>query len=142
MQWGGQYLFAGGRFATSDGRARFTAVEVPPRRAAEGRLALSTRRGKQFNSMVQRDVDPITGAGREDVLISPEDAAGLLLRDGERVRLVSEAGSFDGRARISPIKPGNLQVHWPEAQALLPAGNLDPASREPDYNAEVRIEKS
>lgn len=142
MQWGGPRLFEDGRFATPDGRALFTAVEVPRRRPAAGTFALSTRRGKQFNSMVQREVDPLNGAGREDVLISAADAASLGLRPGDPVNLVSGAGSYRGRARISPIKPGNLQVHWPEGQALLPASDLDPGSREPDYNAEVRIEKS
>ena len=40
-------------------------VEVPP-----GKYLLSTRRGKQFNSMVWKDVDPLTGAARDALLLS------------------------------------------------------------------------
>ena len=45
---------------------------------------------------------------------------------------------FVGRVRRSPIKPGNLEVHWPESNALLSAV-LDPDSLEPDYNTVVTI---
>jgi hypothetical protein len=38
------------------------------------------------------------------------------------------------------MKPGNLEVHWPEGMTLLPGGQLDPDSREPDYNATVVVE--
>ena len=37
-----------------------------PRAGPGDRFFVSTRRGKQFNSMVQRDVDPLTGAARDD----------------------------------------------------------------------------
>ncbi len=90
--------------------------------------------------MVQREVDPLTGASREDVLISPEDAARLHLSPGHPVRLVSEDGDFHGRVLLAPIKPGNIEVHWPEGMALL-STSIDGESGEPDYNALVRIEK-
>ncbi len=141
FQWGGPTLFADGAFATPDGRAHFSAVSPEERRAPPGMFYLSTRRGKQFNSMVQRAVDPLTGAGREDVLISQEDAERLGVREGERVRLRSSVGKFDGRARIDAIKPGNLEVHWPEGNTLLSREEIDRASREPDYNAIVSVEK-
>jgi hypothetical protein len=57
------------------------------------------------------------------------------------VLLRSAAGSFEGRARIAPIRPRNLQVHWPEGNALLPAGRGDPRSGIPDYNAVVEVER-
>jgi anaerobic selenocysteine-containing dehydrogenase len=115
---------------------------VPPaRRAPAGAFYVSTRRGKQFNSMVQREKDPLTGARREDVLLSPEDAARLGLRDGDAVRLRSRAGTFTGRARVDRIKPGNLEVHWPEGNGLLSREEIDLASREPDYNAIVTLER-
>ena len=119
FQWGGPRLFADGRFHTADGKARFSAVTPPERRAAPGQVYVSTRRGKQFNSMVQHRVDPLTGAAREDVLMSAEDAARLRIADGDRVRLTSAAGRFEGRARIDAIKPGNVEVHWPEGNGLL-----------------------
>ncbi len=141
LQWGGPRLFADGRFGTPDGKAQFAPVGEPRQEATDGTLYVSTRRGKQFNSMVQRERDPLTGAAREDILISREDAERLGIRDGEPIRLTSSAGSFTGRARIDRIKPGNLEVHWPEGNCLLARDRLDAASREPDYNARVMVEK-
>ena len=91
--------------------------------------------------MVQRERDPLTGASRHDVLMSEEDARGLSLAAGEAIRLVSDSGEFRGQVLIAPIKPGNLEVHWPEGMALLPGGAVDPESHEPDYNALVTVEK-
>jgi molybdopterin-dependent oxidoreductase alpha subunit len=142
LQWGGPRLFEGGPFATPDGKARFSVVPLRERGAPEGAFYVSTRRGKQFNSMVQREVDPLTGAARDDVLISPEDAARLGIGDGDRIRLTSPVGSFAGRARLDRIKPRNLAVHWPEGNCLLSREEIDAASHEPDYNAVVRLEKA
>jgi molybdopterin-dependent oxidoreductase alpha subunit len=141
VQWGGPRLFADGRFHTADGKARFSAVTPPERRATDGQLYVSTRRGKQFNSMVQHAVDPLTGAARDDVLISTEDAARLQIASGDRIRLTSAVGRFEGRARIDAIKAGNLEVHWPEGNGLLSREEIDAASKEPDYNAVVRVER-
>jgi predicted molibdopterin-dependent oxidoreductase YjgC len=136
VQWGGPRLYDDGRFATADGKARFAAILVGGRTRTDG-FAVSTRRGKQFNSMVQRDVDPLTGAARDEILISAEDLTRLALTDGATVRLESSTGSFTGRLRQAPIKPGNLEVHWPEGNALLSSAAIDPESHEPDYNAVV-----
>ena len=141
FQWGGPMLFADGRFHTPDGKARFRASLPPERRAGPGQLYVSTRRGKQFNSMVQHAVDPLTGAAREDVLISAEDAARLRIANGDRIRLTSTSGRFEGTARIDAIKPGNLEVHWPEGNCLLSREEIDTASKEPDYNAVVDLER-
>jgi molybdopterin-dependent oxidoreductase alpha subunit len=140
VQWGGPRLFADGRFATPDGRARFSVVRPTGRRLAAGRFFVSTRRGKQFNSMVHRDRDPLTGAARDEVLMNADDARALGLAAGSPVRLVSAHGAFEGRVRLAPIRPGNLEVHWPEGNALLDPARLDPVSKEPDYNAEVVVE--
>jgi predicted molibdopterin-dependent oxidoreductase YjgC len=147
VQWGGRVLYGDGRFATPDGKAHFAAVVA--RRSARAAAApgsaptfvVSTRRGKQFNAMVQRDVDPLTGAGRDGVFISDDDLQRLGLRAGDRVRLRSPHGTFTGRLLRAPIKAGNLEVHWPEGNVLLSASALDPESLEPDYNAQVSIEK-
>ncbi len=140
VQWGGRRLYADGRFATADGRAHFAPVALRSRTLAEGRFFVSTRRGKQFNSMIQRDVDPLTGADRDDILISDADLARLGRTAGDRVRLRSATGVFDGRLRPAPIRDGNLEVHWPEGNALLAGAPHDPESLEPDYNAVVTIE--
>ncbi len=142
FQWGGKRLFADGKFATDDGKARFSVVVPKERRAPAGMLYVSTRRGKQFNSMVQKAVDPLTGASRDGVLISQEDAARLGVREGEPIRLTSQHGTYTGVARIDKIKPGNLQVHWPEGNCLLSMEDIDVASGEPDYNAVVTVERA
>ncbi|HKF57274.1 MAG TPA: molybdopterin dinucleotide binding domain-containing protein, partial [Blastocatellia bacterium] len=100
---------------------------------------LSTRRGKQFNSMIQRDRDPLTGARRDDVLMNPEDAASLGVEDGDSLLLRSDAGEFRGRCRIAPITNGNVQAHWPEANPLIKGGLCDPECGIPDYNTLVHI---
>jgi molybdopterin-dependent oxidoreductase alpha subunit len=140
VQWGGARLYADGRFATPDGKARFTPVRIGRHDPSDG-FSVSTRRGKQFNSMVQRDVDPLTGAARDDIMISAEDLTRLAMADGATVRLRSSAGTFTGRLRTAPIRPGNLEIHWPEGNALLSGAVIDPESFEPDYNAVVRIER-
>jgi anaerobic selenocysteine-containing dehydrogenase len=89
---------------------------------------------------VQRERDPLTGALREDVLMAREDAERLGLRDGDRVRLRSASGTLAARVKLDAVKPGNLQLHWPEANVLLSREEIDQASREPDYNAVVTLE--
>ena len=54
VQWGGRLLYEDGRFATSDGKAHFAPVTLRGRAPPTGTFVVSTRRGKQFNSMVQR----------------------------------------------------------------------------------------
>jgi anaerobic selenocysteine-containing dehydrogenase len=92
--------------------------------------------------MVQRSIDPLNGTSRDDILISREDANRLGVEDREQIRLISNVGNYVGRARIDKIKPGNLEVYWPEGNCLLSRDEVDIASREPDYNAVVRIEKA
>ncbi len=141
VQWGGERLFENGHFATPDGKAHFSVVSLPKRPPHEGFFHLSTRRGKQFNSMVQRESDPLTGASRHDVLMSKYDARNLSLAEGDPIRLLSESGEFRGQVKLAPIKPGNLEVHWPEGTALLSGDEVDNESQEPDYNAFVRVER-
>ncbi len=139
VQWGGRRLCEGGVFATRDGKAAFATLQPPATALPPGRFFLSTRRGKQFNSMVQADRDPLTGARRDDVLISPEEASALGLAEGDPVLLRSAAGEFRGRLKFMPIQPRNLQVHWPEGNVLIARGRVEPLSGIPDYNAVVEL---
>jgi len=138
VQWGGRRLYVDGRFATDDRRARFLVTLLRGIETSPEQFVVSTRRGKQFNSIVQRETDPLTGFGRDDVLISEADLARLSLGEGERVELRSANGSYRGRLRRAPIRDGSLEVHWPEGNTLLGTG-LDPESLEPDFNAVVTI---
>ncbi len=137
VQYGGRHLLVD-RCSTPDGKGHFTVVELPEEKVQNGRFLLSTRRGKQFNSIINADVDPLTGAHRDDVLMATEDAARLGLQTGDAITLRNELGQFRGRVRVDRIKPGCLQAHWPEANVLIPAGRLD-ASGIPDYNATVDL---
>ena len=139
VQWGGPRLCENGQFPTPDGRARFTPLLPPEFDLPEGAFLLSTRRGKQFNSMVLRDVDPMVGAPRDAILMSEEDARGLGVRDGDPVEVRSDVGRYVGTAYVTRIKPRNLQMYWPEANAVLRRGILDPECGMPDYNAVVRL---
>jgi anaerobic selenocysteine-containing dehydrogenase len=122
------------------GRARFTVVTLPEITIPAGRFHLSTRRGKQFNSMAYGNRDFLTGStDRRDVLIHPEDARRLGIGDGQEILLRSETGEWKGIARFGPMKTRHLQAHWPEANVLI-SRRFDPVSGEPDYNALVTLE--
>jgi predicted molibdopterin-dependent oxidoreductase YjgC len=139
IQWGGAMLCQDAQFPTADGRAHFIPLTPPDVVIPEGWLMLSTRRGKQFNSMVQGQRDPLVGALRDDVLISAEDAAALGLAEGAPLLLRSEVGELRGRCKIARIKPRNVQVYWPEANVLLRRGATDPVCGIPDYNTLVQV---
>lgn len=141
FQWGGATLYADGRFPVAGGRARFSPVAPKGRSRKPGHYWVSTRRGKQFNTMVHGAVDPLLGAGRRDILMAESDAEELGLREGAHIRLTSPHGVFEGPVRLAPLRPGNLEVYWPESNAILPDAAVDPASLQPDYNAQVRVER-
>ncbi|MEH1885364.1 FdhF/YdeP family oxidoreductase [Nostoc sp.] len=140
FQYGGSHLCFGWNFPTADGKAHFGVLLPRQRELPEGYFLVATRRGKQFNSMVQERKDAITGAVREAVLINAGDAALLGLKDGDKVILKNDLGELLCQVYIAPIQSGNLQVHWPEGNVLL-----DKSKRSlegvPDYNAIVRLEK-
>jgi molybdopterin-dependent oxidoreductase alpha subunit len=142
VQWGGRHLCADGAFPTPDGRGRFTPLQPEALRLPIGAFTVATRRGKQFNSMVYAEVDPLTGATRDAVYIDEADAAALGGVDGTPVRLTSDAGSFDGRLKLVRLPRRSLQVHWPEGNVLVGGGadHREPRSKVPDYNAVVLVE--
>ncbi len=141
FQWGGPHLAPGGVFPLPGGKARFVKIAPPSFERPEGAFFLGTRRGKQFNSMVQKDVDALTGAARDHVFVAPEDARRLGLRADEPIVLRSAHGEMQGRVFLAGVAPGSLQAHWPEANVLIGDRVVDPGSGVPDYNAWVRIEK-
>jgi molybdopterin-dependent oxidoreductase alpha subunit len=163
VQYGGPHLCADWKFPTADGKAHFRAVTLPPRAGRsdgvmEHRMdgkqdttipllhysngfIVSTRRGKQFNSLVYAEIDPINGAGRDAVLMNPEDAASLHLVNGDRVALVNDIGRYEGRVFLAPIARGNLQIHWPEGNIIIRRGVVDKSGGVPDYNACVMLQR-
>jgi molybdopterin-dependent oxidoreductase alpha subunit len=149
VQWGGARLCERDgtpHFDLPGGRAHAAVVPLeaslfapPEAPLPDDRFRISTRRGKQFNSMIWEDRDSLTGASRDDVLISAEDVARLGLREGQRVRLRSDVGEMEAHVRTAPILARNLQVHWPEGNVLIRRGRVDPRCGEPDYNAVVEV---
>jgi predicted molibdopterin-dependent oxidoreductase YjgC len=140
VQWGGRRLAEGGNFPLPDGRARFVPVAPTTHTVPDGSFMLSTRRGKQFNTMVHEQKDPLTGALRDALFMADADIEGLGLRDGDRVVVRSAHGELTARLHASAIRPGNVQVFFPEGNVLLAAGRRDPVSGVPDYNAVVTVE--
>jgi molybdopterin-dependent oxidoreductase alpha subunit len=155
FQYGGQHLCADWKFPTPDGKAHFRPVplpllfasisgEQPIEESALSRreFSVSTRRGKQFNSLIYAEVDPLNGATRDAVLMNPDDAAQFHLIQNDLVVLKNDVGSFTGRVFLAPIARGNLQVHWPEGNVIIRRGVVDAAGGVPDYNARVRVRKA
>jgi len=169
IQYGGPHLCANFQFATPDGKAHFRAVPLPENgmheEARGGRaqpglptappnqtsgsdstngaylFKVSTRRGKQFNSLIYAEIDPINGASRDAVLMNPDDAAGLHLLQNDRIALTNDLGRYEGRVFLAPIARGNLQIHWPEGNIIIRRGVTEPASGVPDYNAKAKVVK-
>ena len=140
IQYGGPLLCEDGVCdGLPDGRARFVPIIVAATTRAADEFVVTTRRGKQFNSMTQSTTDALTGtSGRDAVFMAAADAARLGLAEGAPLELASALGRFSGRCRLARVKPGTLQVYWPEGNVLI-GRRLDPASGEPDYNAVVRV---
>ncbi|MBI1798968.1 MAG: FdhF/YdeP family oxidoreductase [Candidatus Eisenbacteria bacterium] len=140
VQWGGERLFADGFARMPDGRARFSVVDVPEIVIPPGWFYLTTRRGKQFNSMSYGDRDHLMGSStRRDVLMNLDDARSLGVADGAEILLRSDVAQWIGVARHAPIKSRQLQAYWPETNVLIPR-RFDPESGEPDYNVMVTVE--
>ncbi len=139
FQWGGPRLCDRWVFPTADGRAHFNPVEPPELSLGDGRFILSTRRGKQFNSMIVKERDPLTGTHRDAIFIAREDAAALGVDEGDPVVVRSDHGEMTARVHVAQIKPRNVQMFWPEANVLIRPGLRDPVALIPDYNAVVEI---
>ena len=139
VQWGGPMLCADGVFPTPSGRAKFSAVTpsivLPP----PGEFLLSTRRGKQFNSMIFREKDSLTGASRGAVLLAASDIEMLGLSNGDQVEVCSRHGRMVGNLRESRMRPGNAQVFFPEGNVLFASGAGDAESGMPSYTEVVKI---
>lgn len=139
FQYGGRQLCADGQFPLAEGRGRFTTPALPELAPDDGTFHLSTRRGKQFNTLIYAEVDPLNGAPRDAVLMAADDAAALHLIHGDRIELTNALGRYKGTVFLAPIAPGSLQIHWPECNHLLPRESMELASHTPSYTARVRV---
>jgi anaerobic selenocysteine-containing dehydrogenase len=143
------------RFATVDGRARFTvnALEYPviPR----GRLLLQTLRSHdQYNTTIYGKDDRYRGihGGRRVVLVNAKDIVTLGFAENDVVDLVSEWTRSDGtieerRAeefRIFAYRTprGNAAAYYPETNVLVPLDSVADVSGTPTSKSViVRLER-
>lgn len=142
FQYGGPHLCADWKFHTADGKAHFRPVPLPENDRKAGEFKVSTRRGKQFNTLIYAEIDPLNKAPRDAVLMSPDDAAAMHLVHEDIIVLKNDLGEYKGRVFLAPIAPGNLQIHWPEGNVIVHRGIVDPGGMVPDYNAWVTVEKA
>lgn len=139
---------------TRTGKAEFTLPTVMAANDIEeapGRFNLITMRSNdQFNTTIYGFDDRLRGleGSRDIVLVNPADMRRLDLAEGERVRLVSDAG--DGVSRqvehlaVTPfdLPDGCIGGYYPEMNPLAPLWRHDMASRTPaSKGIPVRIEK-
>ena len=96
VQYGGALLCRDGVCDDlPDGRARFVPITIASSTRAPDEFLVTTRRGKQFNSMTHSDRDALTGTHwRDAVFMAPVDAARLGLAEGAPLELVSTLGRF------------------------------------------------
>jgi molybdopterin-dependent oxidoreductase alpha subunit len=124
-----------------DQKARFSVLVPQNDILKPGEFYLTTRRGKQFNSIIYGKDDPLIGSKRRDeIYLNPDDAEKLKIREGDSILLKSCTGEYSGVCRIGALHPKTVQVFWPEANVLI-SRRLDPVSHEPDYNTIVTIER-
>ena len=141
------------RFTTSDGRARFVAVDHQPvdddLRADAPVYLLTGRVLQHYQSGAQtRRVPELAGAVPEAYIeIHPDLAARLGITDGDRVRLTSARGTATAPARITrTVRPDCvfMPFHWAGTASanLLTNDALDPISRMPELKVcAVRVER-
>ena len=142
FQWGGAWLCEEGICPTPDGRGQLLPIELPELRKPEGHFMVTTRRGKQFNSMIYSDTDPFNDADRYDVLMNGEDAGSLGLKAGDAIVVYNRYGLMHGRVKPVAIRGGNIEVHWPEGNSLIPKGVYEPHAGIPEYNIAAVVEKA
>ncbi len=143
------------RFATADGRARFTVNPLEYPRIPRGRLLLQTLRSHdQYNTTIYGKDDRYRGirGGRRVVLVNPKDIAALGLAEGEIVDLVSEWTDASGRREerraeefriIGYSTPrGNAAAYYPETNVLVPLDSVADVSGTPTSKSiVVRLER-
>ncbi len=133
FQYGGERLCEGWRFETPDGKARFHVAPLTRLELAGEEFIVVTRRGKQFNSIVHEDVDPLTRHARDAVLMHQGDIVRLGLAEGDEVVVENAVGRLRGRVVAAPVAVGSVHLHWPEANVLVDPHARSPLAKIPAY---------
>lgn len=137
--WGGDRLFSDMKFTTPDGKAKFVLPEIRCYETTSKEFILSTRRGRQFNSMILENEDPMTGGSdRHTLFINSHDAETYGFQEGAEVTVISAFGKVECILKYVDVAKGTVQMFWPESNVLIPT-EIDPISGEPDYNVRVSL---
>ncbi len=147
----GTVVMFGEKFNTPDGLAHLVPAEWLPAKelpSAEYPFVLNTGRLLQHwhtGSMTRRSYALDAISPRAEVYLSPDDAAGLGLADGEMARVSSRRGTIELAVRVSHREAsGNcfIPFHFREAAAnLLTIDEIDPWGKIPEFKfCAVRIE--
>lgn len=142
FQWGGAWLCENGICPTPDGKGNLLAIDIPENRRIEGQFYVTSRRGKQFNSMIYSEKDPFNGGHRYDIFMNANDAAKLDIKEGDLIVTYNQFGTYQGNAKFEDISSGNVAVYWPEGNVLLPKGVYEKYSQIPEYNTAIIVEKA
>ncbi len=147
-------LYADGLFQTADKKARFFAVEcedAPEPVTAQFPFILNTGRTvEHWHTRTKTGMVPILQKLSPEAWLemNPRDAKKLGLKQGKKVRVVSQRGAVEKLTlRITEIiAPGQvfMPFHFAETNANNLTLNLaDPISREPNYKqCAVRVERA
>jgi anaerobic selenocysteine-containing dehydrogenase len=96
---------------------------------------MTLRSEGQFNTVVYEEEDLYRGNQRRDVvMMAAEDAAERGIAEGDRVVVATETGRLEVSAAIVGLRPGNLAMYYPEANALVPR-RLDARSKTPAFKS-------
>jgi molybdopterin-dependent oxidoreductase alpha subunit len=143
------------RFATVDGKARFTVNPLEYPRIPRGRLLLQTLRSHdQYNTTIYGKDDRYRGirGGRRVVLVNAKDIRELGFSEDDIVDLVSEwrgpSGEFEERRAegfriVAYSTPqGNAAAYYPETNVLVPLDSVADVSGTPtSKSVVVRLER-
>lgn len=143
------------RFATEDGRARFTVNPLEYPRIPPGRLLLQTLRSHdQYNTTIYGKDDRYRGihGGRRVVMVNAADIRMLGFAEDDVVDLVSEWTGVDGQVQerraeafrvVAYQTPeGNAAAYYPETNVLVPLDSVADVSGTPtSKSVVVRLER-
>jgi len=147
FRWGGEQMFADGRYPTEDGRARLVAVAQKPLPEPLEKWPLTLNTGRyrdQWHTMTRTGFAPKLARHREEPLVEvhPADAERLGLADGGLARVSTPQGDsifrvalHDGQRRGELFVP----IHWTDRTSsggrtgLLPRPLVDPISGQPGF---------
>lgn len=128
-------------FNTKSGKAIMHPTPLP-KPVSDGLILITLRSEGQFNTVVYDEYDFYRGMPhRYCILVSKEDAEKLNIKDGQRVKVLGEAGSMENiEVVVGAIRPGAVAMFYPESNVLIKA-NVDPRSKTPAFkSAPVWIE--